>query len=132
VLEIRISPETPTEFKAVLQLVQTLAVTKPGPGQADPGAKMSPAPAAEPAAPPREGPTEPEEIITIDLAWSPSGKPDPGYSAQQVLEALQKYARANGAAALREVLERFGARRVSDIKPEDSAEVMTIARGELA
>ena len=28
----------------------------------------------------------------------PSGEPDPAYSAQQVLEALQDFARVNGAA----------------------------------
>ena len=38
----------------------------------------------------------------------------------------------NGAAALKNLLDRVGARRVSDIKPEQYAEVMTIARGELA
>jgi hypothetical protein len=132
VFEIRISPDTPTELNAVLRLVQTLAVMKPGAGQAGPGAKTSPAPVAESPAPLAEHPTDAEEIVTIDIPWPPSGEPDPARSAQQVLEALQEFARANGAAALREVLDRFGARRVSDIKPEHYAEVMTIARGELA
>ena len=48
--EIRIRPETPTELKAVLQLVQTLGGMKPGPGQADAHAKTSSAPVAEPPA----------------------------------------------------------------------------------
>jgi hypothetical protein len=132
VFEIRISPETPIELKAVLQLVQVLAGMKLEPGQAGAGATPSSAPVAAPPAPVAEDATAAEEIVTIDNPWPPSGKPDPAYSAQQVLEALQDFARVNGAAALKDVLDRFGARRVSDIKPEHYAEVMTIARGELA
>jgi hypothetical protein len=127
VLEIRISPETPTEMKAVLRLLQELA----GAGQAGAGATRSSAPVAAPPAPVEDA-TGAEEIVTTDIPWPPSGNPDPAYSAQQVLEGLQDYARVNGAAALKEVLDRFGARRVSDLKPEHYAEVMTIARGELA
>ena len=128
--EIRISPETPTELKAVLQLVQTLAGMKPGPDQADARAKTSLAPVPEPPASTAEGAADAEEIVAMDGPSGPSGEPDPAYSAQQVLEALQDFARVNGAAALKKVLDRFGARRVSDIKPEQYAEVMTIARGE--
>ena len=130
--EIRISPETPTELKAVLQLVQLLAGMEPGPGPADAHANTSSALVAEPAAVTTEDRADAEEIGTIDVPSPPSGEPDPAYSAQQVLEALQDFARVNGAAALKKVLDRFGARRVSDIKPEQYAEVMTIARGELA
>jgi hypothetical protein len=128
VFEIRISPETPTELKAVLRLLQELA----GAGQGGAGERPNSAPVAAPPATVAEDGTGAEEIVTIDIPWPPSGKPDPAYSAQQVLEGLQDYARVNGAAALKEVLDRFGARRVSDIKPEHYAEVMTIARGELA
>jgi hypothetical protein len=128
--EIRICPETPTEFKAVLQLVQTLADMKAGVGQAGPGTTPSSAPVAAPPASTAGDPADAEEIVSIDIPWPPSGKPDPAYSAKQVLDGLKDFARANGAAALKEVLDRFGARRVSDIKPEHYAEVMTIARGE--
>jgi hypothetical protein len=79
-----------------------------------------------------EHPADAEEIGTIDVPSPPSGKPDPAPSAQQVLEALQDFARVNGAVALKQVLERFGARRVSEVKPEHYAEVMTVARGEEA
>ena len=131
-LEIRISPENPTEMRAVLQLVQALAGMNAEPCQAGAGATRSSAPVAAPPVPVAEDVTGAEEIVTIDIPWPPSGKPDPAYSAQQVLEALQDFARVNGAAALKEVLDRFGARRVSDIKPEHYADVMTIARGEEA
>jgi hypothetical protein len=130
VFELRISPESPTELQAVLQLVQMLAGMKPGPVLTDARATTSSAPVAEPAASTTEDAADAEEIGTIDVPSPPSGEPDPAYSAQQVLEALQAYARVNGAAALKEVLDRFGARRVSDIKPEDYGEVMTIARGD--
>jgi hypothetical protein len=131
VFEIRISPESPTELKAVLQLVQTLAGMKPGPGLTDARAKTSLAPVLEPPASTAEDAADAEDVVSIDPA-PPRGEPEPGYSAQQVLEALQDFARVNGAAALKKVLDRFGARRVSDIKPEQYAEVMTVARGELA
>jgi DNA-directed RNA polymerase subunit F len=120
--EIRICPETPTELKAVLQLVQTLAV--------GPSATPHPAPIAAPPASATEDPANAEDVVSIDILSPPGGKPDLAYSAQQVLEALQDFARVNGAAALKKVLDRFGARRVSDITPEQYAEVMTIAQGE--
>jgi hypothetical protein len=128
VFEIRICPETPTERKAVLQLVQMLAGMEPGPGPADAHANTSSAPVAERAAVATEDPADAEESGTIDAPSPPTGEPDPAYSVQQVLEALQDFARVNGAAALKKVLDRFGARRVSDIKPEHYAEVMTLAR----
>jgi hypothetical protein len=131
VFEIRITPETPTELKAVLQLVQTLAGMKPGPGSGDAHAKTRGAPVPEQSASTAEDAADAEDIVSIEPS-PPSGESDPTYSAQQVLEALQGYARENGAAALKEVLDRFGARRVSDIKPQQYAEVMSIARGELA
>ena len=124
--EIRINPETPTELKAVLQLVQALGGMKLGPDQAD--ARCAPV-AAAPAST-AEGAADAEESGTIDVPSPPIGEPEPAYSAQQVLEALQDFARVNGAAGLKKVLDRFEARRVSDIKPEQYAEVMTIARGE--
>jgi hypothetical protein len=130
VLEIRISPETQTELKAVLRLLQQLAEGVAERAQADAGATPSTAPVAAPPAAIAED--DAKEIVTIDISWPPSGNLDPAYSAQQVLEGLQDFARVNGAAALKEVLDRFGARRVSDIKPERYEEVMTIARGELA
>ena len=102
------------------------------PARLAPARTRSSAPVAAPPVPVAEDVTGAEEIVTIDIPWPPSGKPDPAYSAQQVLEALQDFARVNGAAALKEVLDRFGARRVSDIKPEHYADVMTIARGEEA
>jgi hypothetical protein len=131
VFEIRISPETPTEFKAILRLLQELAIMEPRPGPADAHTKTGCAPVAAALASTAEDAADAEDIVSIDPS-RPSGEPDPAYNAQQVLEALQGFARENGAAALKNVLERFGARRVSDIKPEDYTEVMTIARGELA
>jgi hypothetical protein len=67
-----------------------------------------------------------------DIPYPPFDEPPPSYGRQQVLDALQDYAQTNGAVALKEVLDRFGARRVSDIKTEHYPEVMTIARGGLA
>ena len=128
--EIRISPESPTELNAVLRLLQELAGMKPASCLADAHANTSSALVAEPAAVTTEDRADAEEIGTIDVPSPPSGKPDPAYNAQQVLEALQDFARVNGAAGLKKVLDRFGARRVSDIKPEQYTEVMTIARGE--
>jgi hypothetical protein len=104
VLEIRISPENPTEMRAVLQLVQALAGMKAAPCQASAGATPSSVSVGAPPVPVAQDATGAEEIVTIDVPWLPSGKPDPAYSAQQVLEALQDYARMNGAAALKEVL----------------------------
>jgi hypothetical protein len=129
VFEIRIRPETPTERKAVLQLVQMLGGMEPGPGPADAHAKTSSAPVAESPASTAEDAADAEDIVSIEPS-PPSGEPHPGYNAQQVLEALQDFARLNGAAALKQVLDRFGARRVSDLEPEQYGDVMTIARGE--
>jgi hypothetical protein len=129
--EIRISPESPTERKAVLQLVQTLAGMKPGPGPADIHASTRLSPVAEPIAVATEDAADAEDIVSIEPS-PPSGESDPAYSAQQVLEALQDFARVNGMVALKKLLDRFGARRVSDIRPEHYGEVMTVARGELA
>jgi hypothetical protein len=127
--EIRISPESPTELKAVLQLLQMLAVMEPGPGTAGAHAKTRCAPVTEPPDSTAEDAADAEQLISI-YPSPPSGEPDPAYNAHEVLEALQNFARGNGAVALKKVLDRFGARRVSDIKPEHYAEVMTIARGE--
>jgi hypothetical protein len=127
--EIRITPETPTERKAVLQLVQMLAGMEPGPSPTDAHADTSSAPLTEPPASSAEDAADAADIVSIEPS-PPSGEPDPAYSAQQVLEALQEFARVNGAAALKQVLDRFGARRVSDLEPEQYGDVMTIARGE--
>jgi hypothetical protein len=132
VFEIRISPETPTEFKAVVRMLQELANARAESGQASGGAKTSSASVAAAPASTAEDAADAEGNASIDAPSPPSGEPDSAYSAQQVLEALQGYARENGAAALKEVLDRFGARRVSDIKPREYPEVMRIARGELA
>jgi hypothetical protein len=139
VLEINFRPETAIEFKAALQLVTTLASaeaepeqpkTKPWKGSIAPTApevqRTTPADAAPAPA------QEPAEFVTDDIPWPPSRQSARTYSRNDIVEALQDYARVNGAAALKEVLDRFDARRVSDIKPEHYAEVMTIARGELA
>jgi hypothetical protein len=127
--EIRISPETPTEFKAVVRMLQELADAQAEPGQTGGGVKASSAQLPEPPASTAEDAADVQDIVSIEFSPA-SGEPDPTYSAQQVLEALQGYARENGAAALKKVLDRFGARRVSEIKPEHYREVMTIARGE--
>jgi hypothetical protein len=132
VLEIRICPESAIEFKAALQLVTTLAGAEAGP---EPGtkpwerraAKPEAVPAAQPATVASDTASDPD-----DIPYPPFDDPRPACSRQQVLEALQGYAQTNGAVALKEVLDRFGARRVSDIKPEHYPEVLTIARGELA
>jgi hypothetical protein len=128
-LEIRISPETPTEFEAVAQLMQKLAGMKAELGLADARANTSSAPLTEPPASTAEEAADAEDSASLD-PLPPTGERDPAYSAQQVLEALQDFARVNGAVALKKVLDRFGARRVSDIKPEHYGEVMTVARGE--
>ena len=129
--EIRIPPETPTERKAVLQLVQMLAGMEPGPGPADAHAKTSSAPVAEPPASTAE-----------DCGRCRRDRHDrlPSAAERRAGSGLQRPAGAGGAPGLRpgewrgglkKVLDRFGARRVSDIKPEQYAEVMTIARGEV-
>ena len=74
--EIRISPETPTELQAVLQLVQLLAGMEPGPGPADAHANTSSALVAEPAAVTTEDRADAEEIGTRDVPSPPSGEPD--------------------------------------------------------
>jgi hypothetical protein len=131
VFEIRIRPETPTELQAVLRLLHELAVVEPGPGLADTRTKTSSAPVREQPASTAEDAAGPEALVSIEPS-PPSGEQDSAPSAQQVLEALQEFARMHGAVGLKQVLDRFGARRVSDIKPEHYAEVMTIARDELA
>jgi hypothetical protein len=138
VLEINFRPETPAERRAALQLMATLASAEAEPPQR----KTKPwEPSAAPAdlgastaarSVPPEPLEEPAEIVSIDIPWPPSGAPDRTYGRNDVMEALQDYAQVNGAVALKQVLDRFGARRVSDIKPEHYAEIMTIARGELA
>ena len=130
-LSIWICPETPTELQAVLRLLHELAIVEPGPGLADTRTKTSSAPVREQPASTAEDAADAADVVSIDPPPS-SGEPGPAYSAQQVLEALQDYARVNGAVGLKNVLERFGARRVSDIKPEHYPEMMTIARGEPA
>jgi hypothetical protein len=132
VLEIRICPETAIEFKAALQLVTTLAGAEAGPEPGTKpwehrGAKPEAVPAAQPATVALGTAADPD-----DIPYPPFDDPRPAYSRQQILDALQEYAQTNGAVALKEVLDRFGARRVSDIKPEHYPEVLTIARGELA
>jgi hypothetical protein len=128
-LEIRISPETPAEFEALAQLMQKLAGMKPELGLADARATTSSPPVAGPPASTAEDAADAADIVSIEPS-PPSGEPDPGYNAQQVLEALQDFARLDGAVALKQVLDRFGARRVSEIKPEHYGDVMTIVRGE--
>ena len=137
-LEINFRPETPAERRAALQLMATLASAEPEPEQ--PKAKpwkatVAPAAADAPRANPAEPATaqadEPAEFATDDIPWPPSGAPERTYSRNDIVEALQDYARVNGAVALKQVLDQFGARRVSDIKPEHYPEVMTIAQGEL-
>ena len=129
-LEINFRPETPAERRAALQLMEALAGAEPEAEQ--PKAKpweAAAAPVEPPAAP---GPLqEPAEFATDDIPWPPSGAPERTYSRNDIVEALQDYARVNGAVALKQVLDQFGARRVSDIKPEHYPEVMTIAQGEL-
>ena len=128
--EIRIYPQSPTEFKAVLELVQALAdARQEAGGAAQRGADPGPAPLVDTPAHASALPAEVEETVTSDIPGPSSRKADQAHGPQQVFEALQDYARANGAAALKEVLDRFGARRVSDLQPEHYAEVMTIARG---
>jgi hypothetical protein len=135
VLEIRICPETAIEFKAALQLVTTLAGAEAGAEPPKPrtkpwelrATKPEAVPAAQPATVASDTASDPD-----DIPYPPFDDPRPACSRQQVLDALQEYAQTNGAVALKEVLDRFGARRVSDIKPEHYPEVLTIARGELA
>ena len=93
-----------------------------------PGGEPGPAPLADTPAHASSRPAEAEETVTSDIPGPSSGKADLAYGPEQVFEALQDYARVNGEGALKEVLERFGARRVSDLEPEHFAEVMTIAR----
>ena len=99
--EIRISPGDPTELKAVLQLVQLLAGMSRGPARRRPRENELRA-GPEPPASTAEDAADAEEIVTIDIPSPPSGEPDPAHSAQQVLEALQDFARVNGAVGAEE------------------------------
>jgi hypothetical protein len=132
VLEINFRPETAIEFKAALQLVTALASAEGESEPAQPRAKPWNRPAKPEAAAPDQPAAPAPAVSDADDIPYPPCDPEPSYSRQQVLNALQDYAQTNGARALKEVLDRFGARRVSDIKPEHYPEVMTIARGELA
>ena len=133
-LEINFRPETAIEFKAALQLVTALASAEAGSEPPQPRTTPWERRATEPEAAPAAQPAPAASGTASDADDIPYPPFDPGprYSRQQVLDALQDYAQANGAVALKEVLDRFGARRVSDIKTEHYPEVMTIARGELA
>jgi hypothetical protein len=128
-LEIRISPETPAEFEAVAQLMQKLAGMNAELGLADARANTSSAPLTDPPASTAEEAADAADIVSIEPS-PPSSAPDPAYSAQQVLEALQEFARTHGAIGLTQVLDRFGARRFSELKPEQYRDLMTIVRGE--
>ena len=86
--EIRICPETPTELKAVVRMLQELADVQAGVRPSGWRRETSSAPVPEPPASTAKDAADAEEIVSIDIPWPPSGKPDPAYSAQQVLEAL--------------------------------------------
>jgi len=133
VVQITIRVEDPTELRALAQFLTSLSDLPRRPtgssltiGEAE---TTNVAPSAD--APPPMAAVADEDDVDLDMPSPPSGNADQAYSAQQILEALQDFARLNGAAALRGVLDRFGARRVSDIKPEHYAEVITIAQGEI-
>ena len=49
---------------------------------------------------------------------------EPAYTIEQVRAAFTKYAKQNGKEAARKLLEKFGAGKVTELKPEDYAAVM--------
>lgn len=49
---------------------------------------------------------------------------EPVYTIEQVRAAFTKYAKQNGKEAAKKLLEKFGAGKVTELKPEDYAAVM--------
>lgn len=49
---------------------------------------------------------------------------EPAYTIEQVRAAFTKYAKQNGKEAAKKLLEKFGAAKVTELKPEDYAAVM--------
>lgn len=49
---------------------------------------------------------------------------EPAYTIEQVRAAFTKYAKQNGKEAAKKLLEKFGAGKVTELKPEDYAAVM--------
>lgn len=49
---------------------------------------------------------------------------EPAYTIEQVRAAFTKYAKQNGREAAKKLLEKFGAGKVTELKPEDYAAVM--------
>lgn len=49
---------------------------------------------------------------------------EPAYTIEQVRAAFTKYAKQNGKEAAKKLLEKFGAGKVTELKPEDYTAVM--------
>ena len=63
-------------------------------------------------------PPTPAEDLTEETA------DEPEYTIEQVRAAFTKYAKTNGKEAAKKLLEKFGAGKVTELKPEDYAAVM--------
>lgn len=63
-------------------------------------------------------PPAPAEALTEET------EEEPAYTIEQVRAAFTKYAKQNGKEAAKKLLEKFGAGKVTELKPEDYAAVM--------
>lgn len=84
---------------------------------------------AEPAAeaPAAEAPAEDAQdapAFEQTIAHQPAAQAEASYSAEQVMAALQSYARTKGPVALKTLLDKIGAKRASEIPAEKFAAVM--------
>lgn len=59
-----------------------------------------------------------------DSATAAEPEESPAYTIEQVRAAFTKYARQNGKDAAKALLEKFGAAKVTELKPDDYAAVM--------
>lgn len=80
--------------------------------------KAKNAPAAQEGVPLFEEPASAAEDLAEETA------DEPAYTIEQVRAAFTKYAKQNGKEAAKKLLEKFGAGKVTELKPEDYAAVM--------
>jgi hypothetical protein len=80
-------------------------------------ALAAPAPAEVPAAA-TDGAAEPAPAPAAEPAPAPAAEPAAPPTLDEAIEALKTFGRANGAVALKGVLDQLGVRRATEIQPE--------------
>jgi hypothetical protein len=103
-ITITINCATPAEAREVLA-----ALAEPLPrGTLDAMADLVTAPAAKPD--------------------TPAAKPEPAVppTLEQAIDALKAYGRERGAVELRAVLDKLGVRRATELRPEQSGEILAL------